>query len=63
MLPAQGCETFISNRSKDSLARMTRTNLGRTIPQILILPLGKGKDRKLSNKKLAEMFQEEMFYM
>lgn len=44
MLSAQGCETVMSNRSEDKLARMIRANLGRTMSRSCsVLPTAKGQ--------------------
>lgn len=44
MSSAQGCETFMNNRSEDELGRMMRASLGKTVSRSLtVLPTAKGQ--------------------
>lgn len=52
----EGCETFMSNSNKDDLERLSRANLGRTIPQSSIFFFSlqeKDRYRKLLNKNFT----------
>lgn len=67
MFSAYGCETFMSNRSKDELGRMLRANLGRTMSLGLsVLPTGKGQIQKAFKQEIGligSVFQKEKFCM
>lgn len=63
----EGCETFMSNSNKDDLERLSRANLGRTVPQSLIFFFfltGKGQVQKAFKQEfhlIGSVFQKEKF--
>lgn len=68
LVPAQGCEILMSNRSEDDLGRMNRANFKKnyTSKLIFFLPTGKGQEHKALQHEfclIGSVFQKEKFPM